>query len=121
MDNRRALKSWIAGMAAYAVVLQLFVAGLVHHAYAGPTLDASAICYGNGAGDKNIPGKAPAHQMPCLLCVCSIAGAPGIVPVAAAAPVRNGLPVALVVSLGSAALVAALPTPRLSQGPPARA
>lgn len=121
MNKRRIPRPWIAAIAAYAVVLQLFAAGLLHHAYAGQTLDASAICYGTGAGDKNIPGKTPAHQMPCLLCVCSMAAAPGVLPVAAIVPVHTKLAASVVVASGLAALVAALPTPRLSQGPPARA
>jgi hypothetical protein len=123
MENRRQsrLRPWIAGVAAYAVVLQLFLAGLVHHAYAGPSLDPFAICYGNGgSGHDGVPGKVPAHQPPCLLCVCSVAGAAAFPPAAAMVPARVGLPVAFVAAPSVAAAIA-LHTPRLSQGPPARA
>jgi hypothetical protein len=123
MENRRRirLRPWIAGVAAYAVVLQLFLAVLVHHAYAGPTLDPFAICYGNGGnGNGGFPGKVPTHQPPCLLCICSVAGAPGILPTAAMVPARMGL-LAAFVAAPSAAATIALHTPRLSQGPPARA
>jgi hypothetical protein len=120
MENRIRLRPWVAGVAAYAVVLQLFLAGLIHHA-SGPSLDPFAICYGNGgSGGESVPGRVPAHEPPCLLCVCRAAGAPGILPVAAMAPARIGLPVAFVAVPTTAAAIA-LHTPRLSQGPPARA
>ena len=122
MESRIRLRPWVAGVAAYAVVLQLFLAGIVHHA-SGPSLDPFAICYGNGGsgGGENIPGKVPAHQPPCLLCICSAAGAAGILPAAGIVPARIELAVALVAAPSASATVAALHTPRLSQGPPARA
>lgn len=124
MENRRriALRPWIAGVAAYAVVLQLFLAGLVHQAYAGPSLDPFAICYGNGeSGGQSLPGKLPTHQLPCVLCVCSAAGVAGILPAAATAPASIGLSAAFLAAPGTPAVFAARRTPKLSQGPPARA
>jgi hypothetical protein len=124
MENRRRirLRPWVAGVAAYAVVLQLFHAGLVHHAYAGPSLDPFAICYGNGEnGDDSVPGKVPAHEPPCLLCTCSAASGPAILSVAILAPAQIGLSVAFVAAPSYGPPIAALHTPRLSQGPPARA
>ena len=121
MQNRIRPRPWVAGIAAYAVVLQLFLAGLVHHA-SGPSLDPFAVCYGNGgSGSGGVPGKVPAHEPPCLLCICSAAGAPGILPVAVLAPARIGLPVAFAAAPSDGPAIAALRTPRLSQGPPARA
>jgi hypothetical protein len=123
MENRRiGLRPWIAGVAAYAVVLQLFLAGLVHHAYAGPSLDPFAICYGNGeSGGQRLPGNLPTHQLPCLLCVCRAAGVAGVLPAATAVPAAIELRVAFLAAPGTPAAVAALRTPKLSQGPPARA
>jgi hypothetical protein len=121
MESRIRLRPWVAGVAAYAVVLQLFLAGIVHHA-SGPSLDPFAICYGNGgSGSGGVPGKMPAQEPPCLLCICSAAGAAGILSVAGIVPARIELAVALVAAPSASAPIAALHTPRLSQGPPARA
>ena len=122
MENRRRirLRPWIAGVAAYAVVLQLFLAGLVHHA-SGPSLDSFAICYGNGQSGDGVPGEVPAHEPSCLLCTGSAAGGPAIPPVAVLVPGQIGLSVTFIAVPSDWSAIAARHTPRLSQGPPARA
>jgi hypothetical protein len=78
-NARNRMRPWIATVAAYALALQVLLTGVAagHFMAAG---DGSAstlfvICHGNGSSnDRELPGKEPLAQSPCML--CTLAKAP---------------------------------------------
>jgi hypothetical protein len=73
------MRPWIATVAAYALALQILLAGVATGHFMAPG-DASAsglfaICHGNGSSDnQDLPDKQPLAQSPCIL--CTLAKAP---------------------------------------------
>ena len=70
---RTRMRSWIAMVAGYALVLQLLVTGLAlgHSTALGSASDSGlfVICHGDGSSDKQeLPGKEPLAGSPCVLC-----------------------------------------------------
>jgi hypothetical protein len=67
------MRSWIATVAGYALVLQLLVTGLAlgHSTSLGSASDSGVfvICHGDGSSDKQeLPGKEPLAGSPCVFC-----------------------------------------------------
>jgi hypothetical protein len=67
------MRSWIAMVAGYALVLQLLVTGLAlgHSTALGSASDSGLfiICHGDGSSDKQeLPGKEPLAGSPCIFC-----------------------------------------------------
>jgi hypothetical protein len=78
-NARSRMRPWIATVAAYALALQILLAGVATGHFMAPG-DASAsglfaICHGNGSSDnQDLPDKQPLAQSPCIL--CTLAKAP---------------------------------------------
>ena len=72
-------RPWIAAVTAYALALQLLLAGVaIGHAMLGGDASGSTpfvICHGDGSSDtQDLPGKEPLAQSPCIF--CTLAKAP---------------------------------------------
>jgi hypothetical protein len=73
------MRPWIATVAAYALALQVLLAGVAAgHVMAAGDASASSlfvICHGNGSpDDQDLPGKEPPARSPCMF--CTLAKAP---------------------------------------------
>jgi DUF2946 family protein len=79
------LRPWLAMLAAYALVLQLFLSGAFVHGVGtadAQSADLFAICHnsdGSPAGEQGAPEKPAAAHVHCLLCVAA-GGASAILP-----------------------------------------
>lgn len=110
-------KSWAALIAAYAIVLQSVLGGIILAQQSALAHGSTAvICYTSGSTDSSGDSKASLRHVPCGLCATVSAATP---PDAVALP----LPLctegeALTATPDFALHVARTFSPRLSQGPP---
>lgn len=116
---QRKSRPWIAMIAAYAIALQMLLTAAVASQNTAAPTGVFSICFGSGI-DGQAPGQGDPvllHQDACVLCCAGCSGSlAGAVATAPTVNVANG--VVLAVHPHDLCLVPALPTPRLSQGPP---
>ena len=122
-NARTRMRSWIATVAGYALVLQLLVTGLAlgHSTSLGSASDSGVfvICHGDGSSDdQELPAKAPPVQSSCIL--CTLAKAP-----CAILPTDHGIAVSDAMGTANAAvrtdgpvLEFNSPTGQYQRGPP---
>lgn len=114
----KGIRSWAALIAAYAIVLNSVLGGIVLAQQSALAHGSTVvICYGNGGTGGADDGKASLRHIPCALCISGTMAPP---PDTAALP----LPVrtqgnALSAAADCAPHLARLFTPKLSQAPPA--
>jgi hypothetical protein len=78
-NTRSRMRPWVATVAAYALALQILLAGVATGHFMAPgdawASGLFAICHGNGSSDnQDLPDKQPLAQSPCIL--CTLAKAP---------------------------------------------
>jgi hypothetical protein len=121
--NRVFMRRCVGVAVAYAVAIQMVLAGLgISHmaaADAAPVTDLLVICQGNGSSnDQGEPGGRPVqHQPPCILCTMALES-PGILPVVTVSFSPLAIGGSILFSPTARVAVSRIKTPRLSQGPP---
>jgi hypothetical protein len=105
---------------AYALALQMLLAGVVATQMAVAEPANAVICYGNHSGDGGTSGGERIHHAACVVCALASLAAP-------ACDATQAYPLRLAVT-ADIHFISALPahagrrhTPRSSQGPPATA
>jgi hypothetical protein len=122
-NDRSRMRPWIATVAAYALALQVLLTGVAAgHVMAAGDASASSpfvICHGNGSSDdRDLPGKAPPAQSPCML--CTLAKAPcAILPTDQGIAIRDTIGISKAVArTDGPVLEFNSPTGQYQRGPP---
>jgi hypothetical protein len=122
-SSQARMRPWIAMVAAYALVLQMLLAGIAASdmaaAEADPLGQSFTVCLGGDAAPVNDDNQlpAPVHHQHCVLCTIAT-GSAAIEPTAAVLLPAPDLGAASCRATKDARVLSPHPTPKLSQGPP---